>query len=116
MPFLNMSPSPLLSGMGQVGTALPNEEAYGFYYNPAHLGQFDQKIHGVFQFYPAKTSGSAFILKGIFKLISSSSSNNVVTYIGKHFDLQYTYSEIDAGDDHPITGTEFQSISLIYYQ
>jgi len=54
MLFLKIPPSPLLNGMGQVGAALPNSEAYGFYYNPAHLGNSSQTMNFAIQFYPAK--------------------------------------------------------------
>ncbi len=55
MPFLMLSPSPLHNGMGQIGTALPTDEAYSLYYNPAHLGLNSQNTNGIFQFYPSKT-------------------------------------------------------------
>jgi hypothetical protein len=54
--FLKISPSPLLNGMGQVGAALPNTEAYGFYYNPAQLGNSSRTVNVAFQFYPSRTN------------------------------------------------------------
>lgn len=55
MLFLLIPPSPLLNGMGQVGAALPTNEAYGFYYNPAQLGYTGQTVNAALQFYPSKT-------------------------------------------------------------
>lgn len=55
MLFLLIPPSPILNGMGQVGTALPTNEAYGFYYNPAQLGYTGQTVNAALQFYPSKT-------------------------------------------------------------
>ncbi len=54
VPFVRIPPSPLLNGMGEVGTALPNNEAYGFFYNPAQLGFTSQKTNISVQFYPTR--------------------------------------------------------------
>ncbi len=37
-PFLLYSPSPAITGMGGAGTALPSDDPYNFFYNPAQLG------------------------------------------------------------------------------
>ena len=55
MTHLLLPPSPLLNGMGRAGTALPSDEAYGFFYNPAHLGLVTPNANVVVQFYPAHT-------------------------------------------------------------
>ncbi len=38
--FLNNQQSPLLNGAGQIGAAIPQDNACGFYYNPSLLGYF----------------------------------------------------------------------------
>lgn len=55
MLFLRIPPSPLLNGMGRVGTALPTTDVHGFYFNPAQLGYASQTTNLAFQFYPTKT-------------------------------------------------------------
>lgn len=42
LPFLTLQQSPLLSGAGQIGTAIPMQDAIGFYYNPAQIGYFSR--------------------------------------------------------------------------
>lgn len=55
MLFLLIPPSPVLNGMGRAGAALPTNEAYGFYHNPAQLGYTSQTVNAAVQFYPSKT-------------------------------------------------------------
>jgi len=38
LPFLYLSPSPQSSGLGWTGVSVPNNDAFGFHYNPAMLG------------------------------------------------------------------------------
>lgn len=54
MLFLRIPPSPLLNGMGGVGTALPINEPFAFHYNPAQLGYNSQTTILAYQFYPSK--------------------------------------------------------------
>ncbi len=35
--FLLISPSPVMNGMGEIGTALPTDDLYGIHYNPANF-------------------------------------------------------------------------------
>ena len=44
IPFLYQNPSPQFSGLGWTGVSLPNDDAFGFYYNPAQLGYFGKTI------------------------------------------------------------------------
>jgi hypothetical protein len=53
LPFLNFNPSPRLTGMGLLGTAYPNEDPAGFYYNPAQLGHTSQTNNISLQVYPS---------------------------------------------------------------
>jgi hypothetical protein len=50
LPTLGYQISPLLTGAGSIGAAIPMEDAVGFYYNPAQLGYFSRKnsISGFF--------------------------------------------------------------------
>ncbi|KAA3602852.1 MAG: hypothetical protein DWQ06_06685 [Calditrichaeota bacterium] len=53
--FLKVSPSSQFNGMGSVGNSLPTNDVFGFYYNPAQLGNFAKNNNFGFQFYPQKT-------------------------------------------------------------
>ncbi len=53
--FLKISPSSQFNGMGSVGNSLPTDDVFGFYYNPAQLGNFAKNNDFGFQFYPQKT-------------------------------------------------------------
>jgi len=53
LPFLNEPVSPQLNGAGAAGTALLNDDPYGFLYNPAHLGMPVKNIEISAGFYPA---------------------------------------------------------------
>ena len=37
IPMLYLNPSPKFNAMGMVGTSIPNNDPFGFYYNPAQL-------------------------------------------------------------------------------
>lgn len=52
IPFLYQNPSPQFNGLGLTGVSLPNDDAFGFYYNPAQLGYFGQNRNLSFQTYP----------------------------------------------------------------
>jgi hypothetical protein len=54
VPFLLLQPSPSLSAMGQTGTALPNDDPFGFLWNPAQLGHSSQNNNLSYIFYPTK--------------------------------------------------------------
>jgi len=51
LPFLYYIPSLESNGLGLTGTSIPNDEAFGFYYNPANLGYFGRDKNLSFQFY-----------------------------------------------------------------
>jgi hypothetical protein len=53
LPFLNVPVSPQLNGVGAAGTAMLNDDPYGFLYNPAHLGRPVKNIEVSAGFYPA---------------------------------------------------------------
>lgn len=56
VPFLYQNPSPQLNGLGLTGVSLPNDDAFGFYYNPAQLGYFSQNHNMSFQTYPGSVN------------------------------------------------------------
>lgn len=53
IPFLYLSPSPQSNGLGWTGVSIPNNDAFGFYYNPAMIGYFGQSNNLSVQMYPA---------------------------------------------------------------
>lgn len=68
VPILLLNPSPMLSGMGATGTALPTEDPFAFVWNPAQLGYNSLTNNYSFIFYPSKIDwlGSVGLeLKGI---------------------------------------------------
>ena len=54
VPFLLIGPSPQLGGSAGANAVLPTEDAFGFYYNPAQLGNFSQYNNFSFHFYPKR--------------------------------------------------------------
>lgn len=49
---LYFNPSPELTGLGWNGVSFPNDDAFGFYYNPAMLGYFSQNKNAAVQYAP----------------------------------------------------------------
>ena len=56
IPMLYLNPSPKFNAMGMVGTSIPNNDPFGFYYNPAQLGNFSQNNNFAIQIYPSKVN------------------------------------------------------------
>ncbi len=54
LPFLQLSPSPQQNGLGWTGVSNPNNDPFGFYFNPAMLGYSSQHTNLSLQFYPSK--------------------------------------------------------------
>jgi len=50
--LLKISPSPMLNGMGAVGTALPSDDEFAIYYNPAQLAYSSTVRSAAAQFFP----------------------------------------------------------------
>ncbi|MCB0750634.1 MAG: hypothetical protein KDC52_04105, partial [Ignavibacteriae bacterium] len=55
IPFVTLQQSPMLLGAGQIGAAIPDDDAIGFYYNPAILGYSSRNNHASIYFMPSKT-------------------------------------------------------------
>lgn len=51
----NLQQSPLLIGAGSIGAAIPNDDVFGFYLNPAILGYSARNNHFSFSVMPTKT-------------------------------------------------------------
>lgn len=69
IPFLVLPLSPSQMAMGATGTALPNDDPFGFLYNPAQLGNSSRTNNFSFAFYPSKVEwlknfGADIELKG----------------------------------------------------
>ena len=58
--FLLYSPSPVITGMGGAGTAIPTEDPYNFFYNPAQLGLIDSNTNISLGIYPSSVNLSPF--------------------------------------------------------
>jgi hypothetical protein len=99
IPVLELNPSPKFDAMGMVGTSIPNNDPFGFYYNPAQLGYNSQSNNISFQFFPSKVNWLGF---------NNVSYNNTAFNIGFNFkkwldDLSlsvgfgYIHSKMDYG-------------------
>lgn len=55
LPFTTIQQSVFLLGAGQIGTALPNDDVLGFYFNPSMLGYSSRLNHASFSVMPTKT-------------------------------------------------------------
>ena len=53
--FTTVQQSPMLLGAGQIGVSIPNDDAIGFYYNPAILGYSSRHNHASIYTMPSKT-------------------------------------------------------------
>ena len=51
LPWLLVQPSPELNGMAGAFTALPTDDPYGSYYNPAQIGNFSRNTNFAAHFY-----------------------------------------------------------------
>ena len=56
LPFLNLNPSPELNGLALSGVSFPNDDPFGFYYNPAMLGYSSKYNNLSTQFYTNQTN------------------------------------------------------------
>ena len=54
VPFLLISPSPTVGGSVGGNAVLPIDDTFGFFYNPAQLGNFSKEYNFSTQFYPEK--------------------------------------------------------------
>ena len=55
IPFLYVTPSSQFTGLGWTGVSVPNDDAFGFHYNPAMIGYFGQRNNLSIQMYPGET-------------------------------------------------------------
>ncbi|MHB9014249.1 MAG: PorV/PorQ family protein [Ignavibacteriaceae bacterium] len=99
LQMLYLNPSPRLNGLGMVGTSLPNDDPFGFYYNPAQLGHFSQTNNLAYQFYPSNVNWQG---------VNSTAYRNSAVNIGYNFKKElnglslsagfgYIHSELDYG-------------------
>ncbi len=65
VPFLTLQQSPMLWGAGQIGTAIPTDNALGFYLNPAQLGNFARDNNLALSFMPNITDWGKNLFHGI---------------------------------------------------
>lgn len=91
IPSLSLNPSPELTGLGWTGVSIPNDDPFGFYYNPANLGYFSQKNNFSFNTYttPAEWFKN-FRARGI-------EYNNYAFNVGYNFQKEFNGLDISAG-------------------
>ncbi|MHB1686768.1 MAG: PorV/PorQ family protein [Ignavibacteriaceae bacterium] len=78
LPMLYLNPSPRLNGLGMVGTSLPNDDPFGFYYNPAQLGHYSQTNNLSYQLYPSNVDWLGF---------------NLITYRNSAVNIGYNFKK-----------------------
>ncbi len=79
VPMLYLNPSPQLNGLGMVGTAIPTNDPFGFYYNPAQIGYTSQTNNISLQFYPSQINWLGL---------------NVISYNNIAFNLGYNFKNL----------------------
>jgi hypothetical protein len=59
-----------------------------------------------------KTSGFGLRLAGVFKYqrYFGPQQNSVLNFVSRHFDVEYEFSRINAGEGHPLEGEKFRGI------
>ena len=88
IPMLYLNPSPRLNGLGMVGTSLPNNDPFGFYYNPAQLGHFSQTNNLSYEFYPSNENWLG---------VNSLTYRNSAVDIGYNFKNEFHGLSLSAG-------------------
>jgi len=79
VPILSFNPSPKFNAMGMIGTSIPNDDPFGFYYNPAQLGNFSRNNNFAIQIYPSKVDWLNF---------------NLISYDNTAFNLGYNFKNL----------------------
>jgi hypothetical protein len=99
MPFLTFDPSPKLNGMAGVFTALPTDDVYGSYYNPAQIGVFSSKNNFTVGFFPQKTDWLPGANRGdlTFHANAFAAGYKLKTEHPFNLGFGYIYSKFDLG-------------------
>lgn len=116
IPFLMLPLSPSSMAMGATGTALPNDDPFGFLYNPAQLGHSSRTNNLSYIFFPSKVEwlkdlGADLELKGYALNIGYNLTEEIGFPVS--VGLGYTRSEMDFGTFYTPMGS---SKSRDYYQ
>lgn len=101
VPFLLLDVSPNLTGMAGTAVALPTNDVYGTWYNPAQLGNFSRTQNFGLGFYPANTD---WLPTFNFSDLKWNSSAIAFGYTFNpnfpvHVGLSYTYLKLDLGEN-----------------
>jgi hypothetical protein len=101
VPFVLTSVSPNLNGMAGTFTALPSDDAYGAYYNPAKVVTFSQQNNFAFGFYPQKTDWLPGLDFGEFNFhaYALAARYKFKTIIPVNIGFSYIYSKFDLGEN-----------------
>ena len=122
VPFLLLQPSPSLAAMGQMGTALPTEDPFGFLWNPAQLGYTSQNNNFSFIFYPSKLDWlPKFNLDLEVKGLAFNIGYNLKDLVDFPLSVGFGYSNVElnfgeflrTGEQDPSLGRTFESMD--YY-
>jgi len=97
--FLNLSPSPLINGMGMAGAAMHTDDPAAFAFNPAHLGDISQSNTISFQFYPSAEKWPVYVYSTIRNTSFNIGYNfkNMLNELNLSVGLGYIRSKFDYG-------------------
>lgn len=100
VPMLYLNPSPQLNGMGMVGTGLPTNDPFGFYYNPAQIGYNSQANNFSLQFYPSKVNWLGLNLVSYNNIAFNAGYNfkNLLNGLSLSAGFGYIHSKMDYAD------------------
>ena len=115
IPTVYLNPSPSQTGLGWTGVSYPNDDPFGFYYNPAMLGYSSQYNNISTQFYTGK-------VEWLPDIGGDLSYNNFAFNLGYNFKnelnglrlslgMGYIYSKFDLGNFYSVKyppGTAFE--------
>ncbi len=102
---ITFNPSPRINALGMAGTALPTDDPYGFYYNPAQLGYFSQANNLAYQLYPSNVYWDGFrdITYRNTALAAGYNFKNLINGLSLSAGLGYIHSKMDYGTGYYTT-------------
>ncbi len=104
IPVLELNPSPKFDAMGMVGTSIPNDDPFGFYYNPAQLGYNSRNNNISFQFFPSKVNWLGF---------NNVSYNNTAFNIGYNFQKLLNGLSLSAGFGYIHSKSDYGTFGVV---
>ncbi|MFH0735445.1 MAG: hypothetical protein V1773_13200 [bacterium] len=111
--FLNNQQSPLLLGAGLIGAAIPQDNASGFYYNPAQLGYFANENNFSVFFMPQKTElipDMSSLTFNSFSIAAGYNFNKNKNGLPLSIGIGYIHNKMDYGSFKRTTLPDFEIV------